>query len=79
MTLSSRARAAVLAVSAAAALLAALVFTDGLWFREQAVETYASRWRAVGALLPGSHIEEAVLRLVGPAQPRRAGGYSDSE
>ncbi len=58
-----RARAAALALGAAAALLAALVFSEGLVFRPQPPQKMAAVWRLLGGQLPTSNIVEAVDRL----------------
>jgi 4-amino-4-deoxy-L-arabinose transferase-like glycosyltransferase len=72
-SLGCRARGAVLAVSCAAALAAAVVFSQALVFAPIAPETMAARWRLVGSTLPGAHISEAVDRLVvGPGDGRSA-------
>jgi hypothetical protein len=63
--LGRRARLVLLAVSSAAALAAALVFSDALLLPSIPPETMAARWRLVAATLPGAHIDEAVDRLVG--------------
>jgi 4-amino-4-deoxy-L-arabinose transferase-like glycosyltransferase len=62
--LGRRARGFVLAVASAAALVSAIVFSEGLVFPSIPPETMASRWRLVGVTLPGAHIGEAVDRLV---------------
>lgn len=67
LRLGERLRIAALAVSAAAALAAALVFTDGLLFPGLDPAVMAGRWRLVGEALPDSYIGPAVDFLV----PRR--------
>ncbi len=52
------------ALSAAAAIAAALIFCEGLLFEPQPVEKMAAIWRVLGAALPGSHIAESVERLI---------------
>ncbi len=57
-------RRATLALGAAAALAAALVFSSGLWFPPQPPEWMGARWLLLGEVLPHSHITEATRRLV---------------
>jgi len=58
-----RPRAAALGLSAAAALAAALVFSEGLVFRPQPPGKMAAVWHRLGSQLPTSNIVEAVERL----------------
>jgi hypothetical protein len=59
----TRLRRPLLALSAAAALTAAAVFTQGLVLPAYAADAMAGRWRLIGSMLPASHITEAVDRL----------------
>jgi hypothetical protein len=58
-------RAVVLAVSAAAAVAAAVVFTTGLVFPPLPPGRMANLWRFVGLVMPDSYIGEAVNHLAG--------------
>lgn len=58
-----RLRGVVLAASATAAVAAAAVFVQGLWFPPVDAAEAAQRWRWVAAALPDAHIGEAVERL----------------
>jgi hypothetical protein len=64
-----RARAAALAVSCAAALASALVFTTGLVMRPDSDLRLARVWPRFAQVLPGSHIAEAVRILSPGASP----------
>ncbi|MBW2316151.1 MAG: hypothetical protein JRH10_18425 [Deltaproteobacteria bacterium] len=69
--LGARARGAALGISAAAAFVAALVFTSGLVFEpdRRADQTLVRTWLHYGEKLPGAHIDEAVRVLYGlPAE-----------
>lgn len=65
--LGPRLRPWVLGTSAAAALVATVVFTADLVFPSPPVERMAARYRFMGEFLPGSYIAEATDRLT----PRR--------
>jgi 4-amino-4-deoxy-L-arabinose transferase-like glycosyltransferase len=62
--LGARARPWILAVSAAAAIAAAVVFTQDLVYPAAPAERMAHRYRMMGELLPDSYIKEAADRLV---------------
>ncbi|MGH0032660.1 MAG: hypothetical protein ACQGVC_22945, partial [Myxococcota bacterium] len=62
--LGARARTLGLAASAGAALVAALVFTQMLWFPPIGPKVMTGRWRMVGEALPESHIVETLDVLV---------------
>jgi 4-amino-4-deoxy-L-arabinose transferase-like glycosyltransferase len=65
-----RARPWILAASAAAAIAAAVVFTQDLVFPSAPAERMAHRYRILGELLPDSYIAEAADRLVFDHSPR---------
>jgi hypothetical protein len=67
--LGAPARRAALWLSTLAALVAALVFVQGLFFPAIAPQHMANRWRLVGQVIPESRIAEAVDRLA-PAEGR---------
>lgn len=75
--LRARWRAPALGVSLAAALVAALVFAQGLVFDLERQPALPRTWLYLAEQLPGSHIAEAVQTFYG-GEPRSAGGAPPS-
>ena len=62
--LEARLRSVALAVSAAAAVVAAIAFTSGLVFPAEDPRKLAATWTQLGSQLPDSYVTESVTRLL---------------